>query len=113
MNPLQGHIGHLLAGAGSIETLATVLSLERGELPHTLNLMKSDCARIRHVQKGEKMERNGGEILFIISDSHEDVEHCDSSSSISDNPSLDGCALVNSSGFGGTNAVLLLQKYRP
>ncbi|KAF8366924.1 hypothetical protein PRIPAC_84753 [Pristionchus pacificus] len=79
----KGHIGHLLAGAGSIETLATVLSLERGELPHTLNLMKSDCAKIRHVQKGEKMERH------------------------------DGCALVNSSGFGGTNAVLLLHKYRP
>ncbi|GMR53314.1 hypothetical protein PMAYCL1PPCAC_23509 [Pristionchus mayeri] len=79
----KGHLGHLLAGAGSIETLTTVLSLERGNLPQTLNLEKSDCAKIRHVQKGEIIERS------------------------------DACALVNSSGFGGTNAVVLLQKYRP
>ncbi|GMT00396.1 hypothetical protein PENTCL1PPCAC_22570, partial [Pristionchus entomophagus] len=79
----KGHLGHLLAGAGSIETLATVLSLEKGILPHTLNLEKSDCAKIRHVENGETIERP------------------------------DWSALVNSSGFGGTNGVLLIQKYRP
>ncbi|GMT28276.1 hypothetical protein PFISCL1PPCAC_19573, partial [Pristionchus fissidentatus] len=77
----KGHLGHLLAGAGSIETLATIMSMEKAILPHTLNLEKSDCAEIRHVKSGETIERQ------------------------------DACALVNSCGFGGTNGVLLIQKY--
>jgi 3-oxoacyl-[acyl-carrier-protein] synthase II len=73
--------GHLLGAAGAVEAAYTVLALERGVLPPTINLDSADPAcdldyvphRARHVQ----------------------VE----------------VALSNSFGFGGTNVSLVFRRH--
>ena len=73
--------GHLLGGAGGVETVFTALAIHEGILPPTINLdnpgEECDLDYVPHVAR--KM----------------DVE----------------LAMTNSFGFGGTNATLILKKY--
>jgi 3-oxoacyl-[acyl-carrier-protein] synthase II len=73
--------GHLLGGAGSLETVLTVLALERGLVPPTMNLENpiEEAAGIDLVPNAAREAR-----IKI--------------------------ALNNSFGFGGTNATLVLKK---
>jgi 3-oxoacyl-[acyl-carrier-protein] synthase II len=73
--------GHLLGGAGGIETAFTALTISEGIIPPTINLDHPDeeCDLDYVPNKARKM----------------DVK----------------TAMTNSFGFGGTNAALILQKY--
>ncbi len=73
--------GHLLGGAGGIETVFTALTISEGIIPPTINLDHPDeeCDLDYVPNKARKM----------------DVK----------------TAMTNSFGFGGTNAALILQKY--
>ena len=75
--------GHLLGGAGGIETIFTALAIQNGILPPTINLENPDeeCDLDYIPNTARKAE----------------VEY----------------AMSNSFGFGGTNASLILKRYRP
>jgi 3-oxoacyl-[acyl-carrier-protein] synthase II len=74
--------GHLLGGAGGIETVFTVLVLQHGILPPTINLdhpdPECDLDYVPNVARKAKVEY----------------------------------AMSNSFGFGGTNAALILKQFR-
>jgi 3-oxoacyl-[acyl-carrier-protein] synthase II len=75
--------GHLLGGAGGVETVFTALSLHQGIIPPTINYENPDPeCDLDYVAEGARRAR---------------VEH----------------AMSNSFGFGGTNASLILKKYHP
>ncbi len=75
--------GHLLGGAGGVETAFAVLALEKGILPPTINYENPDpeCD------------------LDYVPNVHRKAEI--------------RTALTNSFGFGGTNAALVLRRYEP
>lgn len=75
--------GHLLGGAGGIETVFTALAIHDGIIPPTINL--NNPAEECDLDYVPNMARKA------------DVE----------------TAMTNSFGFGGTNAVLVLKKYHP
>lgn len=74
--------GHLLGGAGGIETVFTALAIHEGIIPPTINLdnPSEDCDLdyVPHVARKQKVRT----------------------------------AMTNSFGFGGTNATLILREYR-
>jgi 3-oxoacyl-[acyl-carrier-protein] synthase II len=73
--------GHLLGGAGGVEGVFTVLALQQGLLPPTINYETPDPdCDLDYVPN----QARRAEITY---------------------------ALSNSFGFGGTNAVLLFRKY--
>jgi 3-oxoacyl-[acyl-carrier-protein] synthase II len=74
--------GHLLGGAGGIETVFTALSIHDGRLPPTIN----------HDQPDEECDLDY--VPNVVRKAS--VEH----------------AMTNSFGFGGTNASLILSRYR-
>ena len=74
--------GHLLGGAGGIETVFTAMSIQKGLLPPTINYDQAD---------GECDLDYVPNVMRKTS-----VEH----------------AMTNSFGFGGTNASLILSRYR-
>lgn len=81
ISSIKSMIGHLLAGAGSVEFIATVLSVKNGLIPPTINYEEPDpdCP-LDYVTKGaEKLD-----ITF---------------------------AITNNFGFGGGNACLVLRKF--
>jgi 3-oxoacyl-[acyl-carrier-protein] synthase II len=75
--------GHLLGGAGGVETVFTALALENDILPPTVNFEnpgeECDLDYVPNVARKTRVEY----------------------------------AMTNSFGFGGTNACLVLKKYRP
>ena len=75
--------GHLLGGAGGIETVFTALAIHRGIIPPTINhdYPDEECDLDYVPNVARKTEVN--------------------------------VAMTNSFGFGGTNATLLLGAYRP
>jgi len=75
--------GHLLGGAGGIETVFTALTIQNGVIPPTINLD----------HPGEECDLDY-------------VPHTARRSNVR-------CAMTNSFGFGGTNASLLLKKCVP
>ena len=73
--------GHLLGGAGGIETVFTALTISEGQLPPTIN----------HDHSGDECDLD-----YVPNVMRKDrVEH----------------AMTNSFGFGGTNASLILSRY--
>ncbi len=77
----KSYFGHLLGGSGAIETLATILMLEHGELPANLNLENPDDAC---------------DTCLIGSVAQ---------------PLTRPVAIKNSFGFGGNNGVLVLRRW--
>jgi len=73
--------GHLLGGAGGIETVFTALAISDGRLPPTIN----------HDQPGDECDLDYVPNVMRLTQ----VEH----------------AMTNSFGFGGTNASLILSRY--
>ncbi|CDO93092.1 unnamed protein product [Kluyveromyces dobzhanskii CBS 2104] len=81
----KGHIGHLLGASGSVESIFTILSLQQGKFPQTLNLEVADeSTAIRELNLIKK---------DVMSDAS--VEY----------------ALTNSFGFGGVNTSILFHKF--
>jgi len=82
VSSIKSMIGHLMAAAGAVEFVATVLSLATGILPPTINYEEADpeCP-LDYVTRG--------------------MERIDLSA-----------ALSNSFGFGGGNACLVVRKYK-
>ncbi len=78
----KSSIGHTLGAAGAIAAVAAVKALEEGVVPPTLNLLDPD-------------ERAGGLDLTPLRARHRDLD----------------VALVNSFGFGGQNAAILLKHW--
>ncbi len=82
ISAIKSMIGHLLAGAGSVEFLATVKAVQTGIVPPTINRRIPDPqCRLDYVTRG------------------------------AENMKLDA-ALSNSFGFGGGNACLCVRRYR-
>ncbi len=81
MSSTKSMTGHLLGGAGGIETVFTTLAVHHGILPPTINLdnPSEECDLDYVPHKARKKD--------II------------------------CAMTNSFGFGGTNASLIVKKY--
>jgi len=81
ISSIKSMIGHLLAAAGAVECVATVMSIHTGKLPPTINYEEPDpeCP-LNYVTKG--------------------VESIDLE-----------VALSNSFGFGGGNVCLILRRY--
>lgn len=80
----KGAIGHLLGAAGSVEAIYSLLAINRGQTPPTLNLLKPDAAL--------------------------PIDTCDflSASNVGSSSKLSvRAAISNSFGFGGTNCSLL------
>jgi 3-oxoacyl-[acyl-carrier-protein] synthase II len=75
--------GHLLGGAGGVETIFTVLTIHRGVIPPTIN--------------------------YDIPDPECDLDYVPNVARTADVR----VALSNSFGFGGTNAVLIFKKFEP
>ncbi|KAK6056048.1 Beta-ketoacyl synthase protein [Cooperia oncophora] len=80
VSSIKGHIGHLLAAAGSVEVIATVEAICEAKLPPNLNLDESD-------------EDDGLALLRQV------IEW--------PRPRI---AMVNSFGFGGTNASIVISE---
>ncbi len=74
--------GHLLGGAGGIETVFTALTIHEGIIPPTINLDNPD------------EECNLDYVPHVARKQNVDI------------------AMTNSFGFGGTNATLILEKYK-
>jgi len=83
MSSIKSMIGHLIAAAGAVEFVATVKSLETGNVPPTINYREPDpdCP------------------LDYVTDGAASLDV--------------NVALSNSFGFGGGNACLVLRKYHP
>lgn len=77
---IKGTIGHTMGAAGALEAIAAALVLERGQVPPTANLQEQDP----EIQ------------LDVVLGAPRQGDH--------------GCALSNSSGFGGVNAALVLTR---
>jgi 3-oxoacyl-[acyl-carrier-protein] synthase II len=75
--------GHLLGGAGGVESVVTALAIKRGIIPPTINYENPDPECDLDYVPNEARE---GEVKI---------------------------ALSNSFGFGGTNAALLFRRYEP
>jgi 3-oxoacyl-[acyl-carrier-protein] synthase II len=75
--------GHLLGGAGGVESVITALAIKRGIIPPTINYENPDPECDLDYVPNEARE---GEVKI---------------------------ALSNSFGFGGTNAALLFRRYEP
>lgn len=83
MSSTKSMTGHLLGGAGGVETVFTALSILHDKIPPTMNLDNpSPECDLDYVPNAARRLS---------------VEH----------------AMTNSFGFGGTNATLILSKYRP
>ena len=82
VSAMKSQIGHLLGGSGGVETIACVQALRTGWVPPTLNM--------DHPGEGCDLDYIAGESRQV-------------------NPRV---ILKNSFGFGGQNAVLVLQQYR-
>ena len=82
VSSIKSMIGHLLAGAGSVEFVSTVMSVFTGMIPPTINYEEPDAdCTLDYVTNGaESLELNA--------------------------------AMSNSFGFGGGNACLIIKKYR-
>ncbi|NOQ22948.1 MAG: beta-ketoacyl-ACP synthase II [Candidatus Aegiribacteria sp.] len=81
VSSIKSMIGHLLAGAGAVEFVATVMSLFTGMIPPTINYEETDAdCTLDYVT-------NGAESLDL------------------------NAAMSNSFGFGGGNACLVIKKY--
>jgi 3-oxoacyl-[acyl-carrier-protein] synthase II len=82
MSSTKSMTGHLLGGAGGIETVFTALTIHEGIIPPTINLDNPaegcDLDYVPHVARKCDVE----------------------------------IAMSNSFGFGGTNATLILRKFR-
>jgi 3-oxoacyl-[acyl-carrier-protein] synthase II len=73
--------GHMLGGAGGVETIFTALAIDRGVIPPTINLENPDPeCDLDYVPNTARKQ---------------DVK----------------IAMTNSFGFGGTNATLILRNY--
>ncbi len=81
----KGHTGHLLGGAGALESIFTVLACYHGICPSTLNY------------KNNNDDSEDSSLVNIISD--------DKPSSWNNKKRI---ALKNSFGFGGTNSCLVI-----
>ena len=78
---IKSMIGHLLGGAGSVEFIATVKSIQEGIIPPTINTTKLDDECELNVVLGKALKKD----ITI--------------------------AATNNFGFGGGNASLLVKKY--
>lgn len=86
ISSIKGSIGHLLGASGSVESIATVLSIFHQQVPPTLNLESPD----------EEAYENGV-LLDLVPGigKNKPITH----------------ALSNAFGFGGVNIALLFKKY--
>ncbi|CCH60259.1 hypothetical protein TBLA_0C04630 [Henningerozyma blattae CBS 6284] len=94
----KGAIGHLLGAAGAVESIFSILSLQKGQLPNTLNLQNVD-GLVQNCNIGEYIEPEKLKILMH----HEN--------GIVDNEI--NYSICNSFGFGGVNTSLLFKKWIP
>jgi 3-oxoacyl-[acyl-carrier-protein] synthase II len=117
----KGSLGHLLGAAGAVETAFTALALKDNELPMTLHLQTIDPSLQELTKDNEKDSE-----LFHLIQHHERVSYPIMTSTLhskEENDVIKGggvsnasslrYALKNSFGFGGTNASLVLGKYKP
>ena len=74
--------GHLLGGAGAVESIAAILAIVEGVIPPTINLEEPD---------------EGCDLDYVANQSR---------------PMKIDYALSNSFGFGGTNATLAFRRWR-
>ena len=83
VNSTKSMTGHLLGAAGAIEAIFSILAVNTGDIPPTINIenVEPECADLDLCQNGTR---------------HVDIEY----------------ALSNSFGFGGTNSSLLFKKFR-
>lgn len=86
VSSIKGAIGHLLAAAGSVESIATILACYHGQIPPSINLKTSDV-----------MDLN-----FSLQDDHDWPSNGRTNRRI---------ALKNSFGFGGTNACVVFSSF--
>jgi len=81
VSSIKSMIGHLLAGAGAVELVSTVMSVRYGVVPPTINCLETDSDCPLDYVTG------GAESLDL------------------------GAAMSNSFGFGGGNACIVIKKY--
>ncbi|UCB45728.1 MAG: beta-ketoacyl-[acyl-carrier-protein] synthase family protein [Spirochaetota bacterium] len=89
----KSYFGHTLGAAGGLETVVTMLAMEKGVIPPTLNLDNPDV---------EYTDTNNPDL-----DKRCDLDYVPKKK----RDKQVGIALKNSFGFGGQNGVLLLKKF--
>ncbi|KAH7702668.1 Beta-ketoacyl synthase [Aphelenchoides avenae] len=69
VSSIKGHLGHCLAAAGALETVATLLSMKEGVLLPTLNLRETDIDANVDLVKGavRPWKANGRRIALMNS----------------------------------------------
>jgi len=124
----KGAIGHLLGAAGAVEALFTVLAVNEGVVPPTLNLDEVEPSLLRDEleasqQLGDKLETSPPQKKIR----HTKSEKAEGEAQTSDSKQDEGqifnfvphkaqrrdvrVALSNSFGFGGTNACLCFRRF--
>ena len=102
----KGAIGHLLGGAGAVESAFTVLACHTGLVPPTANLHNTDS----------DLQLVAGTAVPWIQSGSSTINSTNSTSTNSNSTSINTSyvrriALKNSFGFGGTNACICFASY--
>lgn len=93
INSTKSSVGHLLGAAGAVEAIYTIMAMNHGVIPPTLNLDNPES-----LYGGSGHCENEGELNLTphTPQKRDDIDY----------------AMSNSFGFGGTNATLIFGKYR-
>lgn len=89
----KGATGHMLGAAGAVEAAFTIMALNQGILPPTLNL---------------SLPEPGSDEPSLARPSFQHITGC--AKVLGPDESIQ-CAMSNSFGFGGTNASLIFKRY--
>ncbi|CAH8549071.1 unnamed protein product [Dicrocoelium dendriticum] len=123
INSIKGHLGHLLGGAGAVESIYTALAVNRGLIAGNRNLHNPiGFSQIESIFKGKEdkgqvapqVAANASQYVKVLERQTVLPRHDVTNVHFPDQTSSDKrrIALTNSFGFGGTNGSLVFAEWK-